>query len=209
MSCFQAPSDSRSISTSILEGVKRNDDVAWRRLTSLWTAAVYNWCRKEGLQPTDANDAVQTVFIRVHGAIGRFRRGCFRAWIWRITASVIADFRRAQAKLPAARGGSGSWVAKVPDEVVSDDDSRSDSQDDAGPDPDPATTRRIIVRRAMKLVRQSGQFEKNTIEAFWKTAVEQRPTKEVAQELGLSEGAVRTARYRVRKYLRELLEGQL
>jgi RNA polymerase sigma-70 factor, ECF subfamily len=65
--------------------------------------------------------------------------------------------------------------------------------------------RQILVSRAMTLMQAS--FEENTWKACWGTAVESRTAKDVAQELGMSEGAVFVAKSRVLKRLREELVG--
>jgi len=56
-----------------------------------------------------------------------------------------------------------------------------------------------------------GQFTDATWQAFWRTAVDGRGAAEVAQELGLSVGAVYIAKSRVQARLREqvrLIEGE-
>jgi RNA polymerase sigma-70 factor (ECF subfamily) len=50
-----------------------------------------------------------------------------------------------------------------------------------------------------------GEFEPRTWQAFWKTAVDGRPVKDVADELGMSPGAVRVAKSRVLHRLRDEL----
>ncbi len=51
-----------------------------------------------------------------------------------------------------------------------------------------------------------GEFEARTWQAFWKTGVEGLPTGDVAEELGMSPGAIRNARYKVSRRLRDELE---
>jgi len=48
-----------------------------------------------------------------------------------------------------------------------------------------------------------GHFQDSTWQAFWQTAVENRPPREVADHLGLSVGAVYIAKSRVLARLRE------
>ena len=59
------------------------------------------------------------------------------------------------------------------------------------------------VLRVLEAVR--GEFEGRTWQAFLRTAVEGRPPKEVGPELGMSQGAVRVAKSRVLRRLREEL----
>jgi RNA polymerase sigma-70 factor (ECF subfamily) len=50
-----------------------------------------------------------------------------------------------------------------------------------------------------------GEFENRTWEAFWRTAVEDRPARDVADELGMSVLAVYKAKSRVLRRLRQEL----
>src|SRR2546429_6346288 len=47
---------------------------SWRRLADLYGPLVYGWCRGRGLQPADAEDVLQEVFLTVASRIGDFRR---------------------------------------------------------------------------------------------------------------------------------------
>ena len=63
--------------------------------------------------------------------------------------------------------------------------------------------RDLELRRALDLVREAAL--PRTFQAFWFTVVDGRPTRDVADELGLSEVAVRLARRRILGRLRALL----
>jgi RNA polymerase sigma-70 factor (ECF subfamily) len=52
-------------------------------------------------------------------------------------------------------------------------------------------------------------FEETTLKAFWGMAVDGRSSADVASDLGLSKEAVRRAKFRVLKRLREELAGML
>jgi RNA polymerase sigma-70 factor, ECF subfamily len=58
-----------------------------------------------------------------------------------------------------------------------------------------------LRRRALELVR--GEFEERTWQMFWQTVVEDRPAADVAAELSVSAAAVRMARSRVLRRLRD------
>lgn len=61
----------------------------------------------------------------------------------------------------------------------------------------------VIFRKAIDYVRS--EFEQNTWQAFWRTKVEDQKTADVADDLGMTTGAVRKARFRVMRRLREEL----
>ncbi len=58
-----------------------------------------------------------------------------------------------------------------------------------------------VYHRAVSLVRD--QFEERTWRAFWRVAVEDRSPAEVAEELGITANAVRQAKSRVLRRLKE------
>ena len=60
-----------------------------------------------------------------------------------------------------------------------------------------------LVRRALEQIKE--HFHENTWEAFWRVAVDGRPTADVADELSMKPGAVRVAKSRVLQRLREEL----
>ena len=49
------------------------------------------------------------------------------------------------------------------------------------------------------------EFDERTWQAFWLTAVEKHPGSEAAELLGMSPGAVRQAKYKVLRRLRQAL----
>ena len=67
--------------------------------------------------------------------------------------------------------------------------------------------RKELMARALVILKQD--FEDKTWQSFWATVVNQRPTKEVAESMNMTTKAVRQARYRVLKRLREELGNDL
>ena len=62
-------------STSLLRRASSGEGEAWQRLVSLYAPVVYRWCRQWGLQPADAENVGQEVFVRVFRKLAS-RRGC-------------------------------------------------------------------------------------------------------------------------------------
>ena len=60
-----------------------------------------------------------------------------------------------------------------------------------------------VIHRATDLIR--AEFENRTWKAFWLCAVEHQSSGEVAKQLGMTPGAVRQAKYKVLRRLREEL----
>ena len=202
-----ASAEPGSTSASLLERVRRLDGDAWERLCALYSPVVYGWCRRAGLQESDAADVVQNVFRSVLRGIGDFRGktrgGSFRGWLWAITRNEVRLFYRTQGSVPQALGGSEAQrrFAEQPDGLA---DIGAADLDTA--EPDSAQTRRRVVHRALELVR--GDFSESTWAAFSQISFEGRSISEVAANLGMAENAVRQAKFRVLRRLREELDGQ-
>jgi RNA polymerase sigma-70 factor (ECF subfamily) len=131
----------------------------------------------------------------VAGKLSDFRRdhagGSFRGWLRVITSNKIRDHFRRRADEPMACGGS---TARARLEEVADnlDDVASSREEVSG-----------VFARALELVR--AEFEQKTWQAFWQSAVEGRRAVEVAADLQLTAGAVRQAKYKVLRRLRQEL----
>jgi len=170
------------------------------RLCSLYSPVVYGWCLRAGLQDNDAADAMQDVFRSVFRSIGTFRKdgptGSFRGWLWSITRNQVRLFFRKQGNVPQAFGGSDAQqqFAQLP----------------AGPDeidPDADATRRDILHRALEIVRDD--FQPSTWDVFYRVTLQGQSIQEVAEILSLTQNAVRQAKFRVLRRLREELDGRL
>ena len=183
---------------SLLQRVKDQNPDAWRRLVQLYGPLVFLWCRQAGLTVHDAADVIQEVWIAVARNISDFRRDrpkdSFRGWLRTITRYKLIDHWRDPE--PSAKGGSvaGRILDQVPDELP-------DSAEQVASDRD------LLTRKALELVR--AEFEERTWQAFWRTTVDERPSPEVAAELGMTKHAVRQAKCRVVRRVREELEGML
>ena len=197
----QHPPSAESLPASLLERVRENDASAWYKLVSLFSPLVYLWIRKDGVPAADAPDAAQDVFLEVARSLSKFRRDrpgdSFTGWIRTITRRRACDHARARARAFAAHGGSDALeqMANIPDELPSED-----------PD-ETASANADLLRRGLDLIRD--EFTAVTWQAFEAIALHGRPPRDVADELGLSIGAVYVAKSRVRKRLREELEGLL
>ncbi len=187
-----------STSSSLLERVKARDAEAWRRLVSLYGPIVYHWCRRMGLQPEDAADRGQEVFIAVAGGIAAFQHDqpgqTFRGWLWTITQNKIRDHFRQTGKQPPGIGGSDfqGFLAQVP--------GGESAPSTATGEPEPCGQ---LLRRGLEMVR--GEIEERTWQAFWRVVVDGRSPADVGAELNMAPTAVRKAKSRVLQRLRQEL----
>jgi RNA polymerase sigma-70 factor (ECF subfamily) len=181
-------------SLSLLERAKTNDAAAWGRLAELYRPLVRAWCGRGGVVASDADDVTQEVFAAAAAALPRFHRDrpgdTFRGWLRAVTRSQVAlHFRRARRQ-PHAAGGSDALadLHAVPDPLAG---SKEEESAEAGD----------LYRRALELVR--GEFEERTWQAFWRTVIDGRSTSAVAAETGVTPAAVRQAKSRVLRRLKE------
>lgn len=202
MDMTRAATHERSFSSTLLVRLRQHDPDAWRRMTDLFGPLVYQWCRQAGLEPADAADVVQEVFRSVAIGLPGFRRDrpgdSYRAWIAVIARNRIRDHFRRACDRPQGGGGTAfqQRMQSLPDP---DDDASLDGSSIA------SSESRGVVQRALRLVR--AEFEENTWQAFWRTAVEQQAPADVAVDLGVTANAVYKAKSRVLRRLRDELSG--
>jgi RNA polymerase sigma-70 factor (ECF subfamily) len=176
-------------SLTLLEKVRRKEQAAWDRLVRLYSPVVFHWCKRAGLQPADAEEVGQEVFLAVARAVVTFRRDregdTFRGWLRTITENKIRD----HAPPLGGKGGGGSGAHErllhlpAPEPPASDDVAETS----------------ILYLRALELIEAS--FEANTRRAFW-LAIAGWKAQDIAAELGTSTAAVYIAKSRVLGRLR-------
>lgn len=172
---------------------------AWREFVQLYTPLVFGFCVQRGLQEADAADVCQEVMGAVAGGMGSFSydpaRGSFRSWLMRVTRNRLNSyFGRLYRRAPA--NGSTTVMEYLAEQPSREEEDRWEAE-----------YRGRMFAWAAEQVR--GEFQPKTWEAFWGTAVEDRPGEEVGEALGMSAGAVYIARSRVLARLREKVAGAL
>jgi len=169
------------------------DEQAWRQFVEIYAPLVDHYGRKHGLQPADAADLAQEVLQVVASVAGRFeydpQRGSFRGWLFTVTRNKLRRLLARQRRQPRATGDSGV---------------RGLLEQQPSPESDEADWNREHQRRVFSWAarRIRGSFRDSTWKAFWQTAVEDRPAQAVAEELGVTIGAVYIAKSRVLARLR-------
>jgi RNA polymerase sigma-70 factor (ECF subfamily) len=183
-------------SSSLLERVRLSDQDAWQALVDLYGPVVYGWCRRWGVEPTDAMDVVQDVFTAVSSAIRTFRKDrpgdTFCGWLWTIARHEACDHFARRARTPQAVGGTDlqARLAEIPERYPEDGESLQSGTDSTH-----------VAIRALEVIRSD--FQEHTWQAFWRTTIQGQSVAEVAGALKLSKPAVRQAKHRVLQRLRE------
>lgn len=183
-----------SISTTLLDQLRKADPAGWERFTSVYGPLVYLWCRQSHLQAADAADVAQDVFVATLAKIAEFRRDragdSFRGWLWTITQNKIRDhFRRRHEQ---GQGGTDAQqcLAQIPDSA--------DETIDVTP---PSGDEGVLERQVLEAVRAG--VEERTWQAFWRVTVDGQTVTDVAQDLGMTAAAVYKAKYRVVRLIRQ------
>lgn len=170
---------------------------AWQEFMKLYGPVVYGFARKRGLQDADAADLMQDVMRSVATAIGRLNydrtQGTFRGWLFTVTRNRIFNFLTARQHRPQGSGDT-SMNRVLESHQVSND----------GADIWEVEYQRRLAAMAMERVKK--EFQENTWQAFWKTAVEGNSAADVSREIGLSTGAIYVAKSRVLARLKEEVE---
>ena len=172
----------------------RTDDQAWFEFTEIYRPVVFRLARRRGLQHADADDLVQQVFSAVARVIDNWkvdpRRGRFRTWLSRVATNAILN---ALTRGSPDRGSGDSRLQDLLDAQPTVDGPASDLVR--------IEHRREVFRWAARQIRP--EFQPDTWDAFWLTAVEGRDVADVARERGRTCGAVYAARSRVMRRLKE------
>jgi RNA polymerase sigma-70 factor (ECF subfamily) len=172
------------------------DRMAWSEFVHIYAPLIHAYAMHRGLQDADAADVAQVVLSQLLRAAPGFRydpsRGQFRAWLFTITLNELRKVAKRHARQPVGTGESEvrQLLEQHPDDAES------------------AYWDREYQRQLFDWVAKKVQseFRETTWQAFWATAVENREIKEVAQELGISVGAIYIARSRILVRIREEIE---
>jgi RNA polymerase sigma-70 factor (ECF subfamily) len=185
-------------SLTLLQRLRGNEPDAWRTTVHLYTPLVAHWCARVGVRGADADDVIQEVFRAAVAGLATFRRDSpgdsFRGWLRGITRHLLSAHFRQAARQPQGGGGTDllDRLHEVPDAVPLPDDDYTDE-----------AAASEVYRRALEVIRSA--FEERTWTMFWRTAVDGRPPTEVAAEMSVSPAAVRQAKSRVLRKLKQQL----
>ena len=173
------------------------DREAWDQFVVIYRPVIYRMARRRGMQDADAQDLVQTVLMRVAGAIQGWEKLSpetrFRHWLRRVARNAIATAFSRQPK-DAGVGGSEMLALLAEQAATAADIERELSRE----------SMREKYLRAASVVRSD--VDSDTWRAFELTVVNGQPCEEVANQLGKSVGTVYAARSRIMRRLREQVQ---
>ncbi len=184
---------------SLLLQLRSRTSDAWQEFLEIYEVAIYRSCRRRGLQDADANDVTQEVLAAVDRKVATWsedaQSGSFRGWLFQVARNIAVD--RMIERSRRATGSGDTQVADFLQQVPAD----------TGDDEEAFRLeyRRALMSWAADQVRPG--VAETSWRSFWSTAIEGRSPREVADELGLSVGAVYTAKCRVFARMRKAMDG--
>ena len=189
-----SPMTRLSLIVQIRDGANQS---AWQEFVKLYGPIIYGFARKRGLQDADAADLMQDVLRSVSSAIQRLdydrNQGTFRGWLFTITRNKVFNFLSARRIRPQGSGDSTTNRLLAAQPEAND-----------GADAWEIEYQRRLAAIAMERVKS--EFQENTWQAFWLTAVDGVPAADVAKQVGISPGAVYVAKSRVLARLKQEVE---
>jgi RNA polymerase sigma-70 factor, ECF subfamily len=158
-----------------------HDDAACRAAYRLHGAELHRFCLRALGDAGAAEDAVQEVFVRAWRAADRYDPAVasLRTWLFAIARNVVVDAARARAVRPA--------LAVV------------EGEEPSGPDHAEQVLLRLRLDAALSVLSED---HRRAVEAL---AVQGRTSRELAAELGISEGTVRSRLFHALRRLRTAL----
>jgi len=175
----------------LVRAVQRGEKGAMDDLIKGTYADVYALCRRLLGDPADAADATQEVYVRVVKSVLGFRGdAAFGTWLHRVTVNVCMTMLRRRGDI-RARGQSAGTVDAVFDDLASEETSTEDRVADAD-----------LARRTARALTQ---LPEDAREVVVLRDVQGLTTREAAELLGISEGAVKVRLHRAHARLRELV----
>lgn len=173
------------------------DAESWQEFVSCYAPRVYAWCRRQGLQDSDAADATQTVLMKLVQVMQRFDYqpacGRFRSWLRTVAVNVARDLQREWRTTNRAAGDTSAAASL--DALVAPD-AWSTLIDEIE-----AAHQWERLRLASQQVRI--RVKPHTWQAYHQTVVEGRTPTDVASSLNLPISEVYVAKSRVMKMLRQ------
>jgi RNA polymerase sigma-70 factor (ECF subfamily) len=165
---------------------------AWAVFHDRYRDVILGWCLRRGLPHDAAEDLTQDVLVKLFRKLPEYThdpaQGRFRSWLKTVVNNAVIDSLRRRRATPEPAGG----VAEL--EILAGPPGAEDGDELSGLIEDRA---RRAANEALDRVR--GRVKDTTWRAFYLTLVDQRPTAEIARELGLSAAAVYKAAYRVKE----------
>jgi len=180
----------------LISGLKRGEEAAFRRLVEVHGDALYRLVLDILQDPSDAEDALQEVFIRVYRHLGRFDRSKkFSTWIYTIASNLAKNELRNRSRSPL--------VLFQAIKAKFEDEDRPLQFEDEGNRPDDLYRKRLLREQVEAAVQQLPAHHR---EVFVLRELEGNSYEEIAEITGVQLGTVKSRLNRARAAFAEIIE---
>lgn len=169
------------------------DPGVWGEFVGLYGPAVVQWCRRHGLQDSDAHDVAQEVLVRFWRLAGKFRYDPsrrFRSYLRRMVLSAVSDWSDIRRADRDATGDDALQrvldLAPAREELAARIEEAFDTE---------------LLALAMGEVEE--RVKPRTWQAFRLLAIERLPGTEVAARLHMDVNHAYVARFQVQRMIRD------
>ena len=173
----------------LLRRAQDGDPEAFGRLMEPLEQLVWRVCWHYTGNREAAEDCGQEAMIRIWRSLGNYRGECaLESWVYRIAANCCMDWLRKKKR----------------DRSVSMEPMREQGFDPA--DPSPGTEEQAVAKDEQRRLREAiALLPEDQREALILTQLEKVPYEKAAQDLGVSEGTVKSRVNRAKARLKEIL----
>jgi RNA polymerase sigma factor (sigma-70 family) len=173
---------------------------AWHDFVSIYGAHLLEWSKRSGLQEADAEDVTQLILLRLARVMRTFEydsNQSFRAWLRTVAQHVWHDFVRTKrnTRWKMVNDEQTLFTLEAEQDFTHSIETAYDEE---------------MLRKSFDSVRL--RVHPQTWEAFRLTTLQEQPSQEVAERLGMKLSLVYKAKSNILKLLQEemqYLEGSL
>lgn len=169
------------------------DHAAWKQFVEIYTPLIFYWARKRGLYQSDASDLVQDVLTLVFQKLPEFhyeKSKSFRGWLRTVTLNKYREtWRRKSSQMVTA-------TESMLDEISPVEVAQSTWDIDYA---------RLLVAQTMEFMKSD--FAESTWSALRAVISDGLTVEQAAEQSGVSQWTIYSAKSRLMKRLRQELKG--
>jgi RNA polymerase sigma-70 factor (ECF subfamily) len=185
---------------SLIKKAQANEPVAWEVVFRLYAPLIKRWARGSGIRcPHEIENICQEVFTRIVKNLRSFQKrkknGSFRGWLRVITRNYIFTNYADSSKLLTI--GGPEWNQRLNQIPFDDRPSLLDSATDEHPD-----EASLLFQQIMAWV--DSEYTPVQRSAFKGVVIDQRPAREVADDLRVSVNQIYQNKSRILARIREV-----
>jgi len=176
-------SESKRVDGDLLAACRNGDPDAFEELVRRTQRRVFTLAHRLTGDRSEAEDVAQEAYLRVYRSLGGFRQdAAFETWLYRVVTNTAMTYLR-------HRGRFGELLEIEP----------------AVPQPGPQLADRAVDRDEVR--RGLAELSRGLRAVLVLKEMYGLSCREIGEELGITEGAVKVRLHRARKRLRDVIQG--